>query len=62
MLIDILKRWERVLTQFFMPGLLLSALQSKLLSSDVYHSRAESRRDVAILALTRAAPQKVTKL
>ncbi len=61
-LVGTLKQWERVLTQLFTPGSLLRVSRSKSLSSDVYHSRAEPCRDVAILALTRAAPQKVTRL
>lgn len=57
-----LNRWENVLTQLFTPGLLLSASRLKLLSLEVYHSRAEPWRDVAMLALTRIASRKVTRL
>lgn len=60
--IGTLKRCERVLIQLFTPGLLLRALRLKLLSSKVYHSRAKSRRDIAILAFTRIALRKMTKL
>lgn len=62
MLVGTLKQWERVLTQLFIPGLLLSVLRLKSLSPGVYHSRAEPRRDVAMLDFTRAVPQKVTRL
>lgn len=62
MLVGTLKQWKRVLTQLFIPGLLLSASRLKSLSSGVYHSRAEPRRDVAMLDFIRAAPQKVTRL
>lgn len=62
MLVGTLKQWESVLTQLFMPELLLRALRSESLSSEVYHSRAELQRDVAMLALTRATFLKVTRL
>lgn len=57
-----LKQWKRILTQLFTPGLLLSALQSKLLSLEIYHSRAEPWRDIVMLILTKTVSQKVTKL
>ena len=44
-----------------MPGLLLNALRSKFLSSEMYHSKAEYWKDVAMMALTKAAPWKMTR-
>ena len=61
MLIGILKQWNRVLTQLFTPRLLLSALRLKSLSSNIYHSKSELQRDVAILTLTRVASWKITR-
>lgn len=45
-----------------MLGLLLSALRLKSLSSEVYYFKAEPQNDVAMLALIKGAPLKVTKL
>lgn len=42
--------------------LLLSALRSKLLSSEVYYSKAKPWSDVAMLVFTKIASQKVTRL
>lgn len=62
MLVGTLKQLERIFIQLFMSGLLLRTLQSKLLNSEVYYSKAEYRKDVATLALTKVAPLKVTRL
>ena len=62
MLVGTLKQLESVLIQLFTLGSLLSASQSKSLSSEVYYSKAEPQRDVAILAFTRAASLKLTRL
>lgn len=62
MLVDILKRWEKVLIQLFTSGLLFRALRSKSLSSEVYYSKVAPRKDMATLAFTKVAPLKVIRL
>lgn len=61
-LVGTLKQSERIFIQLFMSRSLLRTSQSKLLSSEVYYSKAEHQKDVATLALTKVAPLKVIRL
>lgn len=59
--VEILKGWDSVLIQLFMPGLLLNISRSNSVSSEVYYSRVNLFNEVDIFALTKAAPLNITK-